>query len=106
MMCSAIDDSLVEANRAARAAVTARLPVQKQTQVLSSVPAPLPTLQTYHELACVQVLTLTHMGVSAAKGHDRTCSLGSQVKVEVHWVWRVALPHIHQVPIMWHLQAA
>lgn len=53
MMCSAIDDSLVEANRAARAAATARLPVKKQTQVLSSVPAPLPALQTYRKYLLV-----------------------------------------------------
>ncbi len=32
-LCSVLDDSLVEANRAARAAAAARLPVQKQTRV-------------------------------------------------------------------------
>ena len=74
MMCSAIDDSLVEANRAARAAATARLPVKKQTQVLSeSRTSPLQTLQTY----------LPSHSTSSSKANVHGCVLSKRTRLDL-----------------------
>ena len=109
--CSVLDESLVEANRAARAAAAARLPVQKQTKVSAytmfvTYAFPHPVSSLLLSKGVCHRLNEAYMGSSAAKGCEGPCKLGSTIKVDLQGMRGEPVPHVYEVLKVQYIQAA